>query len=456
MIKVGGERPAGLSRVTLVGTGRRVDLLLPSDEPVGLLLPEVLPLLNDQAAARPMLRHLVTTDGTVLPQDTTLADAGVTDGAVLRLVRTQDAPSAPVVHDVTDEVADDLDLRAWRWRPKVRRPTAGLVALVLALTAGRIAVADLGAATAAGWLLGAAAVLAVAGVPATRLLGNRGLGTTLLIGGGVLGLLGAWTLADAQGWPPAGRWGLLAGVAVLTLALLGLFSPIGRGGLIGGAAVLALAVLWEVTAALLHGAPHPRGQAELGAVLAVCSVVALGVLPRLALVAAGLTGLDDRRAGGVSVSRHAVTTALAAAHRGLALATVAGAGSAAAAGWLLVSVREPWTVLLAVLTAVVLLARARAYPLVAEVGTLLAAALVLLVRLVTVWPDPAHGSAHTRLVVLCLLVLLPLAVLAVQPPEHVQVRLRRAADLVEAIGIVALFPLAVGVFGVYARLLGAF
>ena len=91
----------------------------------------------------------------------------------------------------------------------------------------------------------------------------------------------------------------------------------------------AIAVVWEAVAAV-------QGDlARLGAVMAVFSVVLLGLLPRLALMASGLTALDDRRSGGVSVSRHQVGNALAATHRGLALATTVTAVSAASAGWLL-------------------------------------------------------------------------------------------------------------------------
>lgn len=122
---MGAGSGTALSRVTLVGERRRMDLVLPSREPVGRLLPDVIRMLDDRVAAQPMLRHLVTGDGSVLEHDTTLADAGIADGAVLRLMRVQDVPSAPVVHDVTDEAAEDLDVRAWRWRPAARRITAG-------------------------------------------------------------------------------------------------------------------------------------------------------------------------------------------------------------------------------------------------------------------------------------------------------------------------------------------
>lgn len=106
------------------------------------------------------------------------------------------------------------------------------------------------------------------------------------------------------------------------------------------------------------------------------------------------------------------------------------------------------------LVAVVLLSRARAYPLVAEVVALVAAAALLVVRLVMLWTEHAGGTGP--LAVLGVAALLPLLVLAVQPPEHVQVRLRRTADLIESVGMVGLFPLAVGVFGVYGQLLNKF
>ena len=101
-----------LSRVTLVGERRRVDLVLPAREPVGVLLPEILRVLGDRVGERPESRHLVTVDGSALGHDSSLESAGVRDGAVLRLVRAGDAPSAPVV---SDEVVEDPGGRAWRW-----------------------------------------------------------------------------------------------------------------------------------------------------------------------------------------------------------------------------------------------------------------------------------------------------------------------------------------------------
>ncbi|UUU33809.1 type VII secretion integral membrane protein EccD [Streptomyces sp. CA-210063] len=450
-----GGRTA-LSRVTLVGERRRVDLVLPSREPVGLLLPEIMRLLDDQVGGRPELRHLVTADGSALAHDSTLESAGVPDGAVLRLVRAEDAPSAPVVHDVTDEAAEDLDARGWRWRPATRRITAGIATVGWALAAGTFARGAYEPGAVAGALLAVAVVAALAGALLGRIK-KAGPATTLIATAGALGLLGASTLAEAQNWSATPQVAAMAGAGVCTLALLGLFTPLGRGGLVGAGALAGAAVCWLGVAAFVSGAVSSSvtDQAEVGAVLAVVSVIVLGLLPRLALMASGLSGLDDRRSGGASVSRYQVSAALTATHRGLVLATVTMAVSATVAGVLALRAPTKWTVLLAVLTMVVLALRARAFPLVAEVVVLLGAAAVLAVRLVSVWLDHS-GDAAGPLAVLVVLAVLPLLVLAVQPAEHVRVRLRRFGDTLESIGVITLFPLLIGVFGVYGRLLDTF
>ncbi|MEU3551554.1 type VII secretion integral membrane protein EccD [Streptomyces longwoodensis] len=440
-----------LSRVTLIGERRRADLVLPSDTPIGQLLPDILRLLDDRVATRPTTRQLVTSDGSVLPNDATLSSAEVADGAVLQLVRAHAAPPAPVVHDVTDQVADDLDLRAWRWRPAARRVSAGVATVVFAVTAAVLARHEFALESVATALLAATVVFLLAGAVVAKVgEGNLGLATALLFAAGGLGLLAAWTAADAYDWSGEARLAGVVGALVLTLVLLAYFSPLGRGGLIGAVAAVAVALVWEAVAAL-QGRPD-----RLGAVMAVFSVVLLGLLPRLALMASGLTGLDDRRSSGVSVSRHQVSNALAATHRGLALATVVAAASAAAGGWLLTTADEPtvWTVVLASLTAVVLLSRARAFPLVAEVVALFGAAAVLVVRLAVLWLD--HSGGAGALALLAAAAVLPLLVLAIEPPEHVRVRLRRLADLIESFGVIGLFPLAVGVFGIYGQLLDKF
>jgi hypothetical protein len=266
-----GSRTA-LTRITLVGERRRIDLVLPSREPVGILLPEIMRLLDDRVGTRPELRHLVTVDGSALAHDGTLESAGVPDGAVLRLVRVEDAPSAPVVHDISDEVADDLDVRPWRWRPAARRVVAGLCTVFWALAAGVLARDGFALSAVAGALVAVAGVCAVAGVLCKRVQ-RQGMASTLIATAGALGALGAWTAADAYGWSGAARLAAVAMAGAIALLLAAWCTPLGRGALVGVGALGGCLVLWEAVIALQSGAGSATEQARVGALLAVACLV---------------------------------------------------------------------------------------------------------------------------------------------------------------------------------------
>lgn len=428
-----------LSRVTLVGERRRVELVLPSQEPVGRLLPEVLRLLDDRVGTRPQTRHLVAADGSVLDPEATLESAGVVDGTVLRLVR-----------GVSDEAAADLDVRAWRWGMPAARGVAGCAVVGWALAASLLARREFDAESVGGVLLGVAALAALAGVLFARVREGRGVGGVLVAVGGAVGVVGMWSLADGQEWSGAVRLAGVAAVVAVALSLLGWCSPLGRAGHFGAVAVAGSAVCWEAAVAVTT-----VGRA--GALLGVVSVVALGLLPRSALTASGLSGLDDRRSGDSSVSRYQVSTALAATHRELALATLVTAGSAAVGGMLALRPVNVWTVTLVLAVALVLALRARAYPLVPEVVALFLAGAVVAVRLTWVWAERGGtGGAGGAVATLVVAAVVTLGVLVVRPSERVRVPVRRFGDVLESVGVIALFPLVIGVFGVYGRLLGTF
>jgi type VII secretion integral membrane protein EccD len=435
------------SRVTLVGARRRIDLVLPSTEPLGLLLPDLLAMLGDEAQSPPRARQLVGADGDVLAPDLTLAEAEVADGAVLRVVAEHDVPPAPVVHDVIEEVSDDTDLRAWRWGPAARRwtVTAAVVAGCL-LVAWMLARVAWPGARVADALAVAAVGLLACGVVAGR--ASEAAGTALVLGGGAVAVVASWTAAGAAGWPTHARLVGAAAVLAAVTALLGLTSPLGRVGVIGGGLALVLAAVWGT------GVAAGLAPERLAAVMGVASIVLLGLLPRVALTASGLTALDDRRAGGSEVARRDAVTAIATAHHALSVATVATAASAALAGVLLLGAPNRWTVPLAVVVAVVLGSRARVFPLVAEVAALLAAAAAVVGALLAVWLDRA-GIAGPLAAALALIAG-ALVVLAVEPPEHVRARLRRLGDRLETVAVLAAVPLAIGVFGTYGQLLDTF
>jgi hypothetical protein len=256
--------------------------------------------------------------------------------------------------------------------------------------------------------------------------------------------------ATANGWPEWGRWAGWAMIAALGLAVLGLSTSLGRGGLVGAAFAVVPAVVW--TAGAAGGMTLP----EVAAILAVLLTIALGVLPRLALSASGLASLDDRRAAGTAVARHDVQTALSAAHRGLASATIVAAVTAAGAGWVLGSEPGPWTVPLVILVAFLVASRSRVFPLAVQVIPLQAGAVAALSGLLVGWASRPgvvlYGPAGAAMA----FALVPLAALVADPSEHTRARLRRLCDRLEAGAVIAVLPVAIGVFGTYGRLLHVF
>ena len=436
---------AQYTRVTLAGTRRRVDVVVPSDEPVGRLLPEVIRLTGERPTAPPSLRHLAALDGTLLDADATLAQAGIRDGALLRLVGLADAPPPPVVHDVVEETADDLERRQWRWGPGPRHGLAAAALAVGGLLAAHLVAGALDGPVRAAVLILVPAVFLLFGAASGRAM-PAPVGLAALITAGATGGLAVLELATGQDAIAVG----LAMVAALFTLGLGVGTRNGRGALIGGVTGLGLVAGWTIS----EGAGVDSSLVAAGA--AVVSIALLGLLPRLALVLSGLTALDDRRSRDIEVSRRDVTAALTAAHRGLALAATAAAVSAAAAGWVLAAHLTSWTAPLGVLLAAALILRARSFPLVGPVVTLAGAAGVTGVALVIGWLAADRSALWPATVLVIAITGTVFAALVVAPADHVRARVRRLADRLELLAVVASVPVALGVSGLYSHLLKVF
>ncbi len=436
------------TRLTVIGSSRRADLVVPDNEPFALLLPDVLDLLEESTEYEGASVRLVRRTGEQVELAATPAEARLPNGEVLRLVRAEDAPPPPEVADVTDVVAESLQRRVDRWGETARRWTAAaaiaIVAGVLGLALGRtlddaapLVLAPL--VLAGGWLLAlaAAVVFGLLRHPWARMW------TTAV----AVGL--SAPLAELVQTATGGTVPVLLAVAALVwigiavgLGLAARSAPPAWGGLIGAGAAVAWIVL------LLT----PLPAASVPALIGLAAIVGIGLLPTFALGASGLSALDDAAIGGTLPSRRAVAASLEDAYAALAWAGVALAVTAGAAGVASAASGDLYGLLLAIAISLVLALRTRQFPLIVHIVPLWAAALAVLLAVAASPLVPPLAGAGLLAAIAVGAVLLA----GIRPPAHVRVRLRRWGNALELLAVVATVPLLLGTLRVYPDLLRVF
>lgn len=426
------------TRVTVQGSLNRADLVLPSAEPLAAMLPEILDLLDEPAgAARPLT--LVTVLGEQLNSSLSLAEQQVRQGSIVQLVRLDEAPPPPEVADITQLAGESVTTRADRWQRRWAVLAAAVAALVIGWLIGAEAVA-LGVGV--GYAAGAATLLAGVAIALAR-QGGHGAGavTTAL----AVGLLGP-AIIGVVDTPPAGV-GAWLGASTLLIALVALLGYRDRGLALGAGALAVLIGLW---AGLTLAGLAPL---VIAGVMAVLGALGLGVLPGVAMVASGLTGLDDRVIEGATLPRSDAADAVAATHRGLNWAAASFALVTAVAGFQLATLHDGWGLGLAAATAIVVALRTRVLPLAPQRLALFGAALVVGVglaltglQLAPVWTLAILVAAAAALV----------AITGLRLGDNLTARLGRLGNLLELVAVVVMVPLLLGLMGVFHDLLVAF
>lgn len=440
----------GHSRVTVVSPDRRVDLSLPGSVPVGDLMAQLLDLCTDHHDRTGALAWtLRPVGGTGLAWASSLESARVRDGAVLELCPRSNAAAQSTVEDVRDATEDAVDQTEGTWS---RRDTTTIAVLTLAVLASiLLALPNLWAAssgngvpmaiaTAGALLWGCVSVVRRELILAAHALLAVGLAWTgaLVLAATAPGSLAAATLT------PATR-AALTGVAVL-----------------GATAVVAWTAPrltdWSAAAAVAFGAALVWAAMDLAgrsvddaiAVGTVLGVLSLGVLPRAALAAGGLAGLDYvvRTHGGVDPG--AVVATFARSRALLTGALLATAGLTAAGAVRLEFVGSSMQVAQATVIAGCLVLRARAFSQFLHVLTLvLAGTGALLVQLTA---DLVDATPRLSTIAILGLVLAWAAVLAhgglTTRNDVAGARSRRLLDIAESLTVATLIPLLAGNLGV--------
>jgi type VII secretion integral membrane protein EccD len=432
------------TRLTVIGSARKADLVVPNDEAVAGLMPRLMDLLDEPTGSVVRPLTLVRATGEQLDAALTIADQQVSDGELLRLVRSDDAPPPPEVADVTDVLGESLRDRAGLWSTFARQLTGAIAvgvlgcALAAQLPAGPVplavtvvvlsVMAAIVGRVSLRWICvaGTAAGLGVAATAAWRFGSAFNLSQSLRLSAAILGLavLGwiCFGLGFGQGLRSRPAWfGSLVGVPVSTLPLI------------------MVALGWSA--------------AQAAAVTAALSVVVCGVLPRLALAASGLTGLDDQVVEGHPRRRDEVWLTVNDAYRLLSWITFAVAlPIALTAAWLLAS-NGLWAVGVGLVVIMVSALRTRAFPLTVQQMALWFAVLAGLLG--GLLGQPRLDDLQVAAILAGLTVLVVIMVLA-RPAAHQRAFLRRIGNAIEALSVIALIPLLLGMFGIFSDLLEAF
>ncbi|MGH4035324.1 type VII secretion integral membrane protein EccD [Actinomycetota bacterium Odt1-20B] len=463
----------GFCRVTIVAPDSRIDVALPDDVPLADLYPEILRLSQQSPAeGAPVGYHLVRRDGAVLDGARSFAAQRILDGELLTLRPFSESLPPAVVDDVSEAVASAVTRDRTLWNDELTR-VAGLIggAVLPMLIAAVAWTAGVGHDMHGlpGIIAGAVGLLMV-GLAAVRAriyddrssavaLGLGALPNVAVAGSGLL------PLADGQG---IGRLQVLLACAALLIAsvILTLAAPHGDGPFVAVVFASAVGLIAMFLATLVELRPT-----ETAALCAPFAVGALAFLPGLSLRFARLPiGFEppngSRRDYGADPVPHEPVDAeriAAQARRGheLLVGLVGGCalvsvGAAAVLGFS----DDAWAQLLALATGVAMLTRAQLFRYTAQVGSVLTAGLLTLVLLGlglclnpshlsdaseldvrTVWLAAAIGAAASLVTLIGLVV----------PRRGVTPFWGRFLEIAEGFVLLALVPLALAVFDVYAE-----
>jgi type VII secretion integral membrane protein EccD len=439
------------SRVTVVAPRTRIDLALPSDVAVANLLPMVLTMAGE-AAPDGGSQHggwcLAKLGGDTIDPDRSLSSLGVVDGDLLQLRHRRDSPPLPLFDDVVEAIAVSAPDSYRPWTQNTAR-TLGLVAAGLALLAGAIALfragPGLGVAAIAG---GGAVVVLVAGAVVARVYNEAGAG--VLVAAGSVPLSFVSGLYVVPGSVQAENF-LLACTLALVLSIASIM-VLGDGitAFVASATTTAIGALAFLVASLVE-----RPDAGIAAAATAVALGGISAVPRLTIQLSRLpmpqipgSAEDLQRDSGfpdyVAIERRAGL-----AHEYMT-GMIIGSGVVAAAGAILASTGGALGIVLAVVVATVLLLRARSYANGSQAIALLVSGMVAVAGLLVGLLVTA-GQALLLVVFAGLLVLaaLALALGVVLPSRRFSPVLRRSVDVIEAMLIAAVLPLALGVLDLY-------
>ncbi|PXY17187.1 type VII secretion integral membrane protein EccD [Prauserella sp. PE36] len=450
------------SRVTVVAPRTRIDVALPADVAVADLLPMLLEMAKEvtpDGGARHGGWALAKLGDAPLDPSRTLASLGIIDGELLQLRKRNENPPPPLYDDVVDAIAEAEpdSFRPWTKETAQRiGHIAGGIALVLAalalffggplyggngiavaITAGVTAIAcvAVGAtlakayqAESTGVLIAAAGGLPLAFVSGFYIVPDVSVRANLLLASALVVVVAAVCILIMGTGITTFIAAATAGVFGLIAFLVGTLIAHPAPGIAAGTAAVALAGISMLPRATIWLAklplPHVPGTAE--------ELKEDSGYPDYSSI--------ERR---TSVAHNYMTGLLV------------GCGAVTAiSAMITASAPEIWGVITAVVATLVLLLRARTYANGSQAVALLTTGLFSAggILLAWMWSEDATGRLLWVFGTLFLLAAAALVLGVVFPNQRFSPPMRRTVEIIEAICIASVLPLALAVMGLYSTL----
>ncbi|TDP39815.1 type VII secretion integral membrane protein EccD [Nocardia ignorata] len=469
-------RAPDLARVTILAKHTQVDMAIPVDVPVALVIPSVVDMVaahsrsndfdNDGERYEPAEWVLARIGHPPFSNSLSLGEHGVRDGELLMLESASHTAPTPLFDDIMYNVAI-ADAEHYRsWTPKTARITGSVLAALTMLVGcfGLLAAPDGVPFWVSGSLALFVAVLCViAGTVLSRMYGDTS--AALVLGGCALPTAftgGMMLVPDHYGWA-----NLLLGAALFgaTAVLAWRVTGVGLALFIGAAAISVF-----VVPAALVGLLTDQPVKAIGAVVAALALAGLSLSPRVSMLLAKLPlppvpspgtpidptedDPDDHRAlptlDNLRARSERARNYLAGLVSATTLVTVVGALLATNP-----TADDPYWpgIALALVCAVVLMFRSRTYAGAEQAVVLIAggSAIVLLMLI-----GVAVGMEQPLVVFGAALVILVAALIIglIVPNQSATPPMRRAAELIEYGFVAAVLPLVFWVADLYSLVRG--
>jgi type VII secretion integral membrane protein EccD len=393
--------------------------------------------------------------GDAIDPDRSLSSLGVLDGDLLQIRRRNDSPPPPLFDDVVEAIAQAVPDSYRPWTERTAR-TLGMIGGGLALLAGAVVVLRVGAVGGpqlgftAAVLAGLAAVAAlIAGTVIARIYDETPAGVLVAAGSLPLGFASGLYLV------PGGLHAenlLLACTIVLVLAgsAVTMISA-GITPFVASATAAALGALAGLVASLVD-----RPATGIAAATAALALGGISALPRLTIQLSKLPmpqvpgSIKDLKEDPGVPDYTVIERRAGLAHEYLT-GMIIGSGAVAAIGAVVASADGALGIVLATVVATVLLLRARSYANGSQAAALMISGMVTIAGLLTGLLATAGQPASLLVGFAGLLGLAALALFlgVVVPHRRFSPVLRRSVDVIEAVLIASVLPLALGVLDLY-------